>query len=70
MAKQTGATVPEQGPPEQVHQDHSPAGKLKVWRAKCDCTYKGTYVRQGEIVYVDKMDNPHFEKAESEKAGA
>lgn len=41
-----------------------PAGKQPAgWKAKCDCTYNGVYVRAGEIVLADKMDNPYFEKA-------
>jgi hypothetical protein len=39
--------------------------KPKAWRAKEACTYDGRYFRQGGIVYADKMDNPHFEIAES-----
>jgi hypothetical protein len=64
MAKQN-RTVPGQGA-DPVPQERSAPGKPKAWRAKCDCTYNGMYVRQGEIVYTDKMENPHFEKAEPE----
>jgi hypothetical protein len=36
---------------------------LKLWRAKETCTYGGKFVKQGETVYAEKMDNPHFEPA-------
>ncbi|MDR1306020.1 MAG: hypothetical protein LBK74_00410 [Treponema sp.] len=50
--------------------EEQPAGKQPAeWKAKCDCTYNGVYVRAGEIVLADKMDNPHFEKAARQKAG-
>jgi hypothetical protein len=38
--------------------------KQKAWRATVACTFDGRLVKEGEIVLADKMDNPHFEKAE------
>ncbi|MDR2662712.1 MAG: hypothetical protein LBC31_06915 [Treponema sp.] len=49
---------------EQNNGGKQPAAKQPAaWKATCDCTYNGEYVAAGEIVYADKMDNPHFEKA-------
>jgi hypothetical protein len=37
------------------------AVKEKLWRAKEACTFGGKFVKQGETVFAEKMDNPHFE---------
>jgi hypothetical protein len=59
MANGNGAAASGTGAPEQKQKEP------KAWRAKRACTYGGRYVREGEIVHADKMDNPHFEKAEA-----
>jgi hypothetical protein len=57
MAEQKQEQKPEQA-------QEKGAKKPRAWRAKRTCTYNGRYVKQGEIVHADEMDNPHFEKAD------
>ena len=62
MAKEKKtAAVPESG----TETAEAKQKKPKAWRAKEACTFGGKFVKEGEIVHADKMDNPHFEKAEA-----
>jgi hypothetical protein len=46
---------------EQPNNEEKPKKGDKTWRAKEACTFGGKFVKQGETVFAEKMDNPHFE---------